>query len=163
MPMLRYRIGDRVAIVHDEACECDLGSELKITTPIREHSSFVLAAVNIDPLPFEETIYAHPEVGDTVTDYQLRLIYDPTTGRDVLTVLIASSDSRYVGAKAHAVTSDTSAENLAVELGHQFIEANEARHFSTVINEFQSAEFNVQIRNDIEVGSKKPVRVVDTR
>lgn len=162
MPFIRYRIGDLVTTYDaDGGCDCVIGGGKRITAPKREGGSFIVGAVNLDPLFFEETIYDHDDLESTITDYQLQLGYEEETGQDVLDVVIESNDEQYVGQTAEQVSQDMEVETAADEIGQMLLDRN--AHLNNTVDTADAVQVNVTVTDAVDVGQGKPERVVDTR
>lgn len=160
MPLVRYDVGDMVTVQEDASCSCDIDSTTTITPPRRESWDFVLGAVNLNPVYFEDTLYSHEELAPVTDEYQLQIDYDPDTGQDVLDMFVESVDDAYHDITAEAVMMDEEPDTVAAELGQDLLNGDERLKDTVTVG---GARINVHIVEELDTGPKKPQRLIDQR
>ncbi|MDY6778793.1 MAG: AMP-binding protein [Candidatus Nanohaloarchaea archaeon] len=162
MPLLRYNLGDLVTIhEQDGECGCKLGGGRLIETPKRDEWSFILGAVNVDPVYFEDSIFSHEELKEEVREFQLQVDYDEETGRDVLDVLLEPDSEELAGRVYEDVARQEQPSDSLEELGNMFLDGNS--HLHDTVDTVGAAEINIKLVDEIETGKGKPDRFVDLR
>lgn len=159
MPLIRYNLGDLVTYQEpDGSCDCAMGGGRLIETPKRDSWSFVFGAVNLDPLYFEDNIFDHPELEDTVEEYQLELDYDTETGQDVLDIKLETEETR-TGYDDVQWTEEPQDE--LEELGNMLLDGHS--HLRDTVDTVDAARMNIVPVDEIELGKGKPNRILDNR
>lgn len=164
-PLLRYRIGDSVELMGEDDCGCELEHYTKISPPSREEWGFVLGAVNLDPVFFEDLIYGQEGLEETVEDYRLELDYDPEAGKDALDIIVQSNEDEYVGQQYEDISLEDDSEAIVEELGHSIL-ASHSHLWDTVDNVNSgegAADINIEIVDSIDRSPGKPERLIDRR
>lgn len=162
MPVVRYRLGDLVTYYEDDGfCDCRLEGGRSIRPPTRDSWDFVLGAVNLDPVFFEDAIYDHPELGDSVVDYRLNVTYDEDAGRDRAELEMAAVDPDHVGAAERDVGVTESPENALQDLANELFARNS--HLRDTVDTVGAARIDMTVVDEIEREPGKPERLNDTR
>ncbi len=165
MPLINDRLGDVVTLMEEGDCGCEIGGGRMMDDITREDWQFTLGGVNMDAKSVENIIYGDPEFSSRIDEYQLELTEDDESGKDRMDVLLEPEEGGLVGVSFQDVGLDQEPVNPADRIGQKILQSNKYLQdtVGTVVGGRGSAEINVEFVEDIDLGPKKPTRVIDKR